>query len=64
MKIDDKVNVHCTDHETNAEGTIVSITKDSLRVLLNGVPLLFKRTKTGVYVGNSHGMEFVIKREI
>jgi hypothetical protein len=64
MKIDDKVNVHCTDSETNAEGTIVSITKNSLRVLLNGVPLWFKRTKTGVYVGNSHGMEFVIKREI
>ena len=64
MKIDDTVNVHCTDHETNDEGTIVSITKDSIRVLLNGVPLWFQRTKTGVYVGNSHGMEFVIKREI
>ncbi len=64
MKIDDTVDVYCTDHETNAEGTIVSITKDSIRVLLNGVPLWFKRTKTGVYVGNSHGMEFVIKREI
>jgi hypothetical protein len=64
MKVDDKVNVYCTDHESNAEGTIVSITKDSLRVLLNGVPLWFRRTKTGVYVGNSHGMEFVIKRDI
>jgi hypothetical protein len=64
MKLDEEVAVYCTDHETTANGTIVGINKDSIRVLLNGVPLWFSRTKTGVYVGNSHGMEFVIKREI
>jgi len=64
MKLDEEVAVYCTDHETTANGTIVGINKNSIRVLLNGVPLWFSRTKTGVYVGNSHGMEFVIKREI
>jgi|TARA_R110002050_G_scaffold62912_1_gene137876 hypothetical protein len=61
MKLDDVVEVYCTDHESTADGTIVGINKDSIRVLLNGVPLWFSRTKTGVYVGNAHGMEFVIK---
>lgn len=64
MKLDEEVAVYCTDHETTANGTIVGINKDSIRVLLNGVPLWFSRTKTGVYVGNSHGMEFVIKTQI
>ena len=61
MKLDDVVEVYCTDHESTADGTIVGINKDSIRVLLNGVPLWFSRAKTGVYVGNAHGMEFVIK---
>tara|TARA_B110000459_G_C16306696_1_gene357393 strand:+ start:305 stop:529 length:225 start_codon:yes stop_codon:yes gene_type:complete len=61
MKLDDVVEVYCTDHESTADGTIVGINKDSIRVLLNGVPLWFSRTNTGVYVGNAHGMEFVIK---
>lgn len=64
MKLDDEIEVYCTDSESSANGTIVGINKDSLRVLLNGVPLWFSRTKTGVYVGNSHGMEFVIKTNI
>lgn len=64
MKLDEEVEVYCTDHESTASGTIVGINKDSIRVLLNGVPLWFSRTKTGVYVGNSHGMEFVIKTNI
>ena len=61
MKLDDVVEVYCTDHESTADGTIVGINKDSIRVLLNGVPLWFSRTNTGLYVGNAHGMEFVIK---
>ena len=45
MKLDDVVEVYCTDHESTADGTIVGINKDSIRVLLNGVPLWFSRTK-------------------
>ena len=61
MKLDDVVEVYCTDHESYADGTIVGIKKDASRVLLNGVPIWFSRTNTGVYVGNAHGMEFVVK---
>jgi hypothetical protein len=61
MKLDDVVEVYCTDSESSADGTIVGINKDAIRVLLNGVPLWFSRTKTGVFVGNAHGMEFVVK---
>ena len=61
MKLDDVIEVYCTDSDDSADGTIVGIRKDAIRVLLNGVPLWFNKTNTGVYVGNAHGMEFVIK---
>jgi hypothetical protein len=61
MKLDDKVTVYCTNNDASAEASIVNITKDSIRVLLNGIPIWLNRTKPGVYVGSEHGMEFIVK---
>ena len=64
MKLDDIVTVYCTDPDISAEASIVNITKDSMRVMLNGIPIWLQRTKPGVYVGNAHGMEFLVKTGI
>jgi|TARA_B110000908_G_C10173682_1_gene412154 hypothetical protein len=64
MKLDDIVEVYCTDYEKTTEGTIIGIRKDAIRVMLNGVPIWFQWMKTGVYVGNATGLEFIIKTNI
>lgn len=64
MKLDDIVTVYCTDTDISAEASIVNITKDSIRVMLNGIPIWLERIKPGVYVGNAHGMEFLVKTGI
>lgn len=64
MKLDDIVTVYCTDTDISAEASIVNITKDSIRVMLNGMTIWLERTKPGVYVGNAHGMEFLVKTGI
>lgn len=62
MRIDDEVEVYCTDYEKYSTGYIIAIGKDSLRVAMQGgIALNFKQLKPKVYVANQGGMEFIIK---
>lgn len=51
----------CTDRDEEVECAFISSSHDSIRASLQGVPLVFKRYKPGVYVANFSGMEFVYK---
>jgi len=52
---------HCTDNDKSVEVTIVSRTHDTIRAELQGMLLVFKKLKPGIYVSNFSGREFVIK---
>jgi|TARA_B110000305_G_C19376696_1_gene607379 hypothetical protein len=56
----DMVQVTCTDTEKVVQGDILSRSHDRLRVNINGIPLVFYKTKPRMYVANSSGLEFVI----
>jgi hypothetical protein len=56
--VPEKVMVHCTDNDKKWEGTVIHQHDDMVKVLLEGVPLNFKRYKgKDLFVANFSGME-------
>lgn len=62
MKLDDVVNVYCTDLDKSTPGVIVRIAgPEKVSIDISGLLLNFHKIKNGVYIANHSGMEFVYK---
>lgn len=61
LTLDQKVTVHCTDTDANAEGVIVRIRPEGFDVSLGELIIHLKKHKPGIYVGHQSGMEFVVR---
>ncbi len=61
ITIGQKVKVHCTDTDVEAQGKILHIRPDGFDVEVGDQMLRLKKYKAGIYVGNHAGMEFVVK---
>lgn len=59
---DEVVSVKCTDTGRVAEGTLLDERDGKMRVDVSGVVMNFMRVKSGVYVANQMGLEFVIEK--
>jgi len=61
----DSVVIECTDTERSSKGTVVRTGRDNtITVTLDearGTLLVFKQVKPKLFVGNTSGLEFVIK---
>lgn len=60
--IPESVDVICTDNDRIVEGQILHEQGHNMRVSVQGIVMLFKRHKPGIYVANMSGKEFVIKK--
>jgi hypothetical protein len=61
IQIPDIMTAHCTDKNKDIEVLFISQHGDTIRATYETIPLMFKRTKPGIYVANMAGLEFVIK---
>lgn len=61
LTLDQKVKVHCTDTDMDAEGVIVRIRPDGFDVSLGTLIIGFRKHRPGIYVGQQSGMEFVVR---
>lgn len=61
LTIDQKVRIHCTDTDVEAQGTIIRIRPDGFDVSLGEHVIYLKKHRPGIYVGERAGMEFVVK---
>lgn len=63
LRLDSKVNLTCVETDKMAPGTIIRIQGNRVDVALDEgglfVSLFMKRT--GLYIGNQSGLEFVMK---
>jgi len=60
----DSVIIECTDTERSSKGTVVRTGRDTITVTLDearGTLLVFKQVKPKLFVGNTSGLEFVIR---
>ena len=58
MRIDQKILIHCTDTDKDAEGTILRIYKGSIDVKISDMIIKMHQQKSNLYVGSMHGLEF------
>ncbi len=61
MHIDDKITVTCTDTEKSLPGTVMRLRGDWIDIAVSDFVLSLRRTKPGLWVGTSGGMEFVVR---
>ncbi|MCE2517613.1 MAG: hypothetical protein J4F41_07245 [Alphaproteobacteria bacterium] len=61
LSLDQKVTVHCTDTDADAQGVIVRIRPDGFDVSLGELIIHLRKYKPGIYVGQQSGMEFVVR---
>lgn len=61
LRLDQEVNVHCTDTDIDAKGTIVRIRPDGFDVSMGPLIIGFRKHRPGIYVGTQSGMEFVVR---
>ena len=63
ITIDQKVKIHCTDTDVDAEGTIVRIRPDGFDGSLGLLIISLRKHRPGIYVGQQSGMEFVVRTD-
>lgn len=61
IALDQKVTLHCTDTDVDAEATITRIRPDGFDVSLGELIIHLKKHRPGIYVGQQSGMEFVVR---
>ena len=61
MYLDQKINVFCTDHDTEKEGKIIRIYPNGIDVEVSGTIIKLRKTKPNFYIGAMAGLEFVVK---
>jgi len=61
LVLDQKVKIHCTDTEVEADGKIVRIRPDGFDAALGEFIIRFNKHRPGIYVGQQSGMEFVVR---
>ncbi|MDA7579253.1 hypothetical protein N8725_01365 [Alphaproteobacteria bacterium] len=61
MYLDQKINVFCTDHDTEKEGKIIRIYPNGIDVEVSGTIIKLRKTKANFYIGAMAGLEFVVK---
>ncbi|UUX49341.1 hypothetical protein NUH88_18315 [Nisaea acidiphila] len=61
MRLDDIVSVTCTDTDKTEQGKVVRLGRDRADIMVGPAVISFHMKKPGIYVGNLHGLEFVMK---
>jgi len=60
MRLDDQVQVTCTDTDKTMTGTVVRMKGEWVDVAVGELILNLKRARPGVWVGAQAGVEFVV----
>ena len=64
MRLDQKIIVHCTNTDKEAEAVILRIQKGSIDVSISNAIIKLHHKKPGFYIGNMHGLEFTTSIKI